>query len=61
VEGKLPDRTKIINTNSVEEALTYAKSIYRENSIVLISGSFYTTGEAKELLGYKGVLSRLRE
>ncbi len=60
-KGKLPDRTKIINTNSVEEALTRAKSIYRENSIILISGSFYTTGEAKELLGYKGVLSRLRE
>lgn len=58
---KIPDRSKIINTGSVDEALKHAKSIYMENSVILISGSFYTTGEAKELLGYKGVLSRLRE
>ncbi len=59
--GKIHDRSKIINTDSVEEALKLAKSICNENSIILVSGSFYTTGEAKELLGFKGVLSRLRE
>jgi dihydrofolate synthase/folylpolyglutamate synthase len=59
--GKIHDRSKIINTDSVGEALNLAKSICNENSIILICGSFYTTGEAKELLGYKGVLSRLRE
>jgi dihydrofolate synthase/folylpolyglutamate synthase len=59
--GKIRDRSKIIQTGTVAEALDLAKSIYREDTIILISGSFYTTGEAKELLGYKGVLSRLRE
>jgi len=59
--GKIHDRSTIINTDSVEEALNLAKSICNENSIILVSGSFYTTGEAKELLGHKGILSRLRE
>ena len=59
--GKIHDKSKIFNTETVEEALKLAKSICNENCIILISGSFYTTGEAKELLGYKGVLSRLRE
>lgn len=30
-------------------------------SLILITGSFYTIGEAKEAFGQKGVLSRLRE
>jgi dihydrofolate synthase/folylpolyglutamate synthase len=30
-------------------------------ALILISGSFYTIGEAKEAFGQKGVLSRLRE
>lgn len=30
-------------------------------ALIVITGSFYTTGEAKELLGQKGVLTRLRE
>ncbi len=29
--------------------------------LILITGSFYTVGEAKELLGHKGVLARVRE
>jgi dihydrofolate synthase/folylpolyglutamate synthase len=29
--------------------------------LIVITGSFYTTGEAKEILGQKGVLTRLRE
>ena len=33
----------------------------RSSSLILITGSFYTIGEAKELLGQKGVLARLRE
>lgn len=31
------------------------------SSLILITGSFYTIGEAKEVLGQKGVLSSLRE
>jgi dihydrofolate synthase / folylpolyglutamate synthase len=30
-------------------------------SLIVITGSFYTIGEAKEVLGQKGVLTRLRE
>ena len=32
-----------------------------EPFLILITGSFYTIGEAKEVLGQKGVLTRLRE
>lgn len=31
------------------------------SALIVITGSFYTTGEAKEVLGQKGVLTRLRE
>jgi dihydrofolate synthase/folylpolyglutamate synthase len=50
-----------VNTFSVSEAIDVAKSQCKEDSIVLITGSFYTTGEAKEVLGHKAILSRLRE
>jgi folylpolyglutamate synthase/dihydropteroate synthase len=29
--------------------------------LIVVTGSFYTTGEAKEVLGQKGVLGGLRE
>jgi len=29
--------------------------------LILITGSFYTIGEAKEVLGQRGILARLRE
>ncbi|MDP3111684.1 MAG: cyanophycin synthetase, partial [Thermodesulfovibrionales bacterium] len=32
-----------------------------DSGLILITGSFYTIGEAKEALGAKGILSRLRE
>lgn len=51
----------IITTNTVDEAIERAKELWNENYIILITGSFYTTGEAKELLGHPGVLSYLRE
>lgn len=35
--------------------------ITHHSPLVLITGSFYTIGEAKEALGQKGVLTRLRE
>jgi dihydrofolate synthase/folylpolyglutamate synthase len=31
------------------------------SSLIVVTGSFYTIGEAKEVLGQKGVLTRLRE
>ena len=51
----------ISSTENVTDAINLAKSRCDENSVILITGSFYTTGEAKELLGHAGVLSRLRE
>ena len=51
----------IITTNTVDEAIERAKELWNKNYIILITGSFYTTGEAKGILGHPGVLSHLRE
>ncbi|MDO8281348.1 MAG: folylpolyglutamate synthase/dihydrofolate synthase family protein [Thermodesulfovibrionia bacterium] len=48
-------------TDSVSEALETAKKMWLEDSIICVTGSFYTTGKVKELLGNKGILSGLRE
>lgn len=48
-------------TNTVAEAIDLAKTQWQKDSIILVTGSFYTAGEVKELLGYTGVLSQLRE
>ncbi|OHE59188.1 MAG: hypothetical protein A2Z47_06580 [Thermodesulfovibrio sp. RBG_19FT_COMBO_42_12] len=36
-------------------------AIQNPKSLILVTGSFYTIGEAKEAIGQKGVLARLRE
>ncbi len=46
---------------SVAEAVVKAEELQRPGDLILITGSFYTIGEAKEFLGSKGVLTRLRE
>jgi dihydrofolate synthase/folylpolyglutamate synthase len=51
----------ISSTDSVSEALKIASAQCTEDSIILAAGSFYTTGEVKEVLGHKGILSGLRE
>jgi dihydrofolate synthase/folylpolyglutamate synthase len=51
----------ILKTNTVSEAIELAKKIRHKDNIILITGSFYTTGEAKEILGKIGVFSNLRE
>ena len=51
----------ILKTNSVSEAIELAKNIRHKENIILITGSFYTAGEAKEILGKTGVFSNLRE
>lgn len=55
-----------VTANSVKEALDIAAEragIFYEHApcLVLITGSFYTIGEAKTVLGHKGTLARLRE
>jgi len=46
---------------SVVEAVKKAGEMCLPGDLVVITGSFYTLGEAKESLGNKGVLTRLRE
>ena len=46
---------------SVIDALNLAESLYMTGDLIVVTGSFYTIGEAKESLGHKGVLARLRE
>ncbi|RJQ24000.1 MAG: bifunctional folylpolyglutamate synthase/dihydrofolate synthase [Nitrospiraceae bacterium] len=51
----------VITAATVGEALDIAKKNCRNDNIILVTGSFYTTGEVKELTGSKGVLTALRE
>jgi dihydrofolate synthase / folylpolyglutamate synthase len=53
--------SSIVKTNSVADALTHAKKEWQEENIILVTGSFYTIGEAQEILSHAGVLSDLRE
>ena len=46
---------------SVAGALSMAESLYEPGDLILVTGSFYTIGEAKEAVGHKGVLAGLRE
>ncbi len=50
-------------SSTVKDAVEMAESLSRalQDSLIVITGSFYTIGEAKECIGYTGVLSRLRE
>ncbi len=45
----------------VRDALLMAEGLSRAGDLIVVTGSFYTIGEAKEALGTKGVLTRLRE
>lgn len=46
---------------SIAEAINMAERRCKPGDLIVITGSFYTIGEAKETLVQKGVLSRLRE
>ncbi len=54
---------KIYTIPNVKNAVEFAKKLanHEKETLILITGSFYTIGEAKELLGQKGVLTSLRE
>ncbi len=55
-----PDCT-VDTAATVARALELAKARCREDGIILVTGSFYTTGEAKEVSGSRGILGGLRE
>jgi dihydrofolate synthase/folylpolyglutamate synthase len=48
---------------TVKDAIELAQQLahHEHGTLILITGSFYTIGEAKEVLGQKGVLTSLRE
>lgn len=57
---------KPVPVNSVKDAIDTAvkraeNSAVADSHLIVITGSFYTIGEAKIILGQKGVLARLRE
>lgn len=60
-QSSMPESLLIKTTTSLVEAIELARILHEEGDIILITGSFYTAGEAKEVLGQKGVLSQLRE
>jgi dihydrofolate synthase/folylpolyglutamate synthase len=45
----------------VSDAINLAEELYMPGDLILVTGSFYTIGEAKEAIGCTGVFSRLRE
>ncbi len=48
-------------SRSVADAVRRAEEAASAGDLIVITGSFYTIGEAKEALGQKGTLARLRE
>ncbi|MBI4849246.1 MAG: bifunctional folylpolyglutamate synthase/dihydrofolate synthase [Nitrospirae bacterium] len=53
--------SSITKTDDISSALNIAKDLCRDDNIILVTGSFYTTGEVKEVLGTTGVFTTLRE
>jgi len=52
---------EVRNAPTVAGAIDLARSLRQEGDLIVITGSFYTIGEAREFLGQPGILSRLRE
>ncbi len=46
---------------TVAGAIELARSLQQDGDLIVITGSFYTIGEAREALGQPGILTRLRE
>jgi dihydrofolate synthase / folylpolyglutamate synthase len=54
-------RTASTVKEALETAISCSSLPERDSSLVVVTGSFYTIGEAKEALGQTGILTRLRE
>ncbi|HBH61202.1 MAG TPA: bifunctional folylpolyglutamate synthase/dihydrofolate synthase [Nitrospiraceae bacterium] len=59
--GANPQPSSVTETGTVREALDLARSLCGKDHIILVTGSFYITGEVKEILGAESILPRLRE
>ncbi|MFA4829825.1 MAG: folylpolyglutamate synthase/dihydrofolate synthase family protein [Thermodesulfovibrionales bacterium] len=54
--------TNIRIARTMEDAIAISSALSSQlSALIVITGSFYTIGEAKEAFGAKGILSRLRE
>ncbi|MFN3740969.1 MAG: bifunctional folylpolyglutamate synthase/dihydrofolate synthase, partial [Thermodesulfovibrionales bacterium] len=53
--------SSIYNAETVRKAIEMAGNLYRQGDLVVITGSFYTVGEAKVILGERESLRTLRE
>ncbi len=48
-------------TPDIKEAIKLAGGLYHKGDLVVVTGSFYTVGETREVMGEKAVLAKLRE
>jgi dihydrofolate synthase/folylpolyglutamate synthase len=48
-------------TPDIKTAIKLAGGLYHKGDLVVVTGSFYTVGEAREVMGEKAVLAKLRE
>ncbi len=62
---KVREQTKkpceVFSKPDIASAMELAKGLYRQGDLVVITGSFYTVGEAKVVLGERETLRTLRE
>ncbi len=59
--ANLPVDTKSYVTNNVKEAMCLLDKIYESGELIVVTGSFYTVGEVKELFGEPTLLKSLTE
>lgn len=51
----------LVTAPTIAEAIKVAANLYKTGSLVVITGSFYTVGEAKEAMGETALLKELAE
>ncbi|MBF0515838.1 MAG: bifunctional folylpolyglutamate synthase/dihydrofolate synthase [Nitrospirae bacterium] len=54
-------QTTLYSAPSIREAIAMAAQLYKRGSLVVVTGSFYTVGEAKEAMGEPVLLKELAE
>lgn len=52
---------QVYSRETLKEAIECAKAFFRQGDLIVVTGSFYTVGEAKSLLGERESFRKLRE
>lgn len=52
---------RVVAARNMSDALSVAGGVYRPGDLVVVTGSFYAVGAAKEAIGYKALLPALTE